>query len=199
MRGVRGTSSAEGRRMVMCSVIHPREATCEQYFVGEVGREWGRAVALYGPLNVVMTLLTRGPARLLANPLRTLRSLLLSTLRSSAFLTLYCTSGYYTQCALRRLAGRDARWMYYVYGLVAGAAVMVEAPGRRLELGLYCLPRAVESFWNCGVQWGWWRNVPGGEAIYFSIATGVLMALYQMDTETIPSGYRKVMYRLFGV
>ena len=89
--------------------------------------------------------------------------------------------------------------MYYLNGIIAGSMVLIEAPGRRLELGLYCLPRAVESLWNCGVKWGWWKHIPYGEGIYFCLATGVLMTLYQREPEGIHDGYRKVMFRFFGI
>ena len=48
--------------------------------------------------------------------------------------------------------------MYVVNGLVAGSMVLIEVPGRRLELGLYCLPRAVESLWNAYVKAGYVKN-----------------------------------------
>lgn len=95
--------------------------------------------------------------------------------------------------------GGDKKWMYYVNGLLAGSMVLLEAPGRRLELALYCAPRAVESFWNCGVKAKWWRSIPGGELIYFSLSMGVIMSLYQHDPESIQDGYRKVMVRFLGV
>src|SRR5262249_54864291 len=60
----------------------------------------------------------------------------------------------------------DKRNRYFANGIVAGSMVMIEVPGRRLELGLYCLPRALESFWNCGVQWGWWKNIPYVQSLF---------------------------------
>jgi hypothetical protein len=104
-----------------------------------------------------------------------------STLRSVIFLTCYCTSAWTFTCLFRNLRGKEANWMYYANGLGAGAMVLMEAPGRRLELALYCMPRAFESLWNSFVNKGYVSNIPRGEAIYFSLATGVLMSLYQQD------------------
>lgn len=84
-------------------------------------------------------------------------------------------------------------------GLFAGSMVLLEAPGRRLELGMYCLPRAIESLWNTFISKGYVSNIPRGETLYFSIATGVLMVLYQDDPMSIHDGYRKIMTRFFGV
>lgn len=79
------------------------------------------------------------------------------------------------------------------------SCVLLEAPGRRLELALYCLPRAVECFWNAGVDKKIWKNIKYGEGIYFSIAMGCIMTLYQHDPESIQDGYRKIMVRYLGV
>ncbi len=77
--------------------------------------------------------------------------------------------------------------------------VLLEAPGRRLELALYVMPRAVESLWNKMVKEGRVRNIKYGEAMYFSLATGILMSFYQHDADNIPEGLRKIMVRMIGV
>ncbi|KAJ3085350.1 hypothetical protein HDU96_005472 [Phlyctochytrium bullatum] len=145
-----------------------------------------------------MTVIFKGK-EIVRHPKRSAVQFVGSTLRSVLFLTAYVTASWCAPCYLRRAVGKDQIWMYYVNGLLAGAMVLIEAPGRRLELGMYCLPRALESLWNCGVTWGWWHHIPSGEGIYFCLATGVLMTLYQKDPASIHDGYRKVMYRFFGI
>lgn len=109
-------------------------------------------------------------------------------------------------------------------GLVCGSMTMIEARGRQLgkkllgvhrsiglhlheltnffifssELGLYCLPRALESWWKCMVKWGYARNVPHGDVILFMGAMGSLMTLYQTEPDTINRHYLSVMTRFFG-
>jgi len=46
-----------------------------------------------------------------------------------------------------------------VNGILGGLAVLLETPSRRMELALYCLPRAIESFWKCGAKFGYWPNI----------------------------------------
>jgi hypothetical protein len=77
--------------------------------------------------------------------------------------------------------------------------VLIEQPGRRLELGMYCLPRAIESLWNQLVARKYVRVLPFGEAICFSLSTGALMTLYQTDPGSIHFGYRNFMFRFFGI
>ncbi|KAI9324308.1 hypothetical protein BDR26DRAFT_881682 [Obelidium mucronatum] len=183
---------------VMCSLQHPQHTNCELGALHFFSQEFSRALQMYLPLNAIMTVVFRGTS-LLKKPGQNLYQYLVGTARSTLFLTCYCTMAWYSICTFRRLTQRDSRWMYYVNGLLSGSMVLIEAPGRRLELGLYCLPRALESFWNCGVKWGWWRDIKNGEGLYFSIMTGVLMMLYQKDPGSIHEGYRKVMFRFFGI
>ena len=145
-----------------------------------------------------MTAVFRGK-KVLDDPKMSFATFIKSTLRSVLFLTMYVMTSWSTPCLFRNLRGKDEKWMYYVNGLLAGSMVLIEQPGRRLELGMYCLPRAIESLWNGWVSKGYVKDVPYGEAIYFSLSTGVLMSLYQQDPGSIHAGYRKFMYRFFGL
>ncbi|ORY50309.1 hypothetical protein BCR33DRAFT_752985 [Rhizoclosmatium globosum] len=171
----------------MCSLQHPRHSNCELGALEFFGQEWKRALNLYLPLNAIMTLIFRGTS-ILKKPGVNLYQYLVSTGRSTLFLSAYCTMAWYSICCFRRFTGKDRMWMYYVNGLLSGSMVLIEAPGRRLELGLYCLPRAIESLWNCGVKWGWWHDIKNGEGLYFSVMTGILMMLYQKDPASIHEG-----------
>ncbi|KAJ3013696.1 UNVERIFIED_CONTAM: hypothetical protein HDU68_000581 [Siphonaria sp. JEL0065] len=172
---------------IMCSLQHPTTPSCELGALEFMSQEAKRALQMYLPLNAIMTIIFRGKS-LLKQPGKNLYWYLVGTARSTLFLTCYCAMAWYSICCFRRVTGRDRQWMYYVNGLLSGSMVLIESPGRRLELGLYCLPRALESLWNCGVKWGWWRDIAHGEGIYFSLMTGVLMALYQKDPASIHEG-----------
>ena len=106
-----------------------------------------------------MTLIFRGK-KVIQEPTKSLRLYILGTLRSAIFLTCYVTTAWSVPCLFRHLRGREERWMYYVNGIIAGLMVLIEVPGRRLELGLYCLPRALESFWNSFIMKGYVKHVP---------------------------------------
>jgi len=160
--------------------------------------EFQRGIYLYAPLNLVMSIVFKSK-RFLEDPVGSGSRILISTLRSAIFLTAYVCCAWSSPCAFRRLFGIDKPSRFFLSGFLAGSAVFIEVPGRRLELALYCLPRAVEAAWNCAVKWGYWDHHWGGETLYFSIASGILMSLYQHDPESIHDGYRKVMIRLIGV
>lgn len=128
---------------------------------------------------------------------------------------MYVVMGLSTPCWLRRLTGTDRPWIYAATGAVAGSMVFIEAPGRQLgkcnvlvhfaethvmsiELGLYCLPRALESLWKTLLKNGQVKNIPHGDILLFMASMGTLMTLYQNDKDTINSHYLSVMTRFFG-
>lgn len=83
--------------------------------------------------------------------------------------------------------------------MASGACVLLESPGRRLELALYVLPRAIESAWNVAVENGKVRSIPNGEVFVFMAGTGLVCTLFQHDPESVDDGYRKVITRFLGV
>jgi hypothetical protein len=145
-------------QLILCSVQHPVTSSCYFGAINAFMGEWGRAFRLYAPLNLFMAIIFKGKS-LLKDPRLSARKIILSTLRSVLFLSLYVTSAWSLPCFFRNLAGYESKWMYYVNGLVAGSMVLIEQPGRRLELGMYCLPRAVESLWNSMVNRGIVKNI----------------------------------------
>ena len=173
---------------IMCSVQHPSTPSCMTGVLKAFNGEWWRALSMYAPLNAVMTIIFNHK-KILQNPVGQLTRFVLSTLRSVLFLTCYVTAAWSMPCYFRNLMGKESKWMYYVNGLIAGSMVLIEVPGRRLELGLYCMPRAIESLWNSMVNAGYARNIPLGECIYFSLSTGVIMTFYQNDPGCIHEGY----------
>jgi hypothetical protein len=142
---------------VMCAIQHPPTSSCFQGMITAFVGEWKRAFQMYAPLNLIMTIIFRGKS-LLKDPKLSLVKFIKSTLRSVLFLTAYVTAAWSTPCFFRTTWGKEQWWMYYVNGLLAGSMVLLEQPGRRLELGMYCLPRAIESLWNSFVQRGYVRN-----------------------------------------
>lgn len=101
-------------------------------------------------------------------------------------------------CVLRNITGRDIPLFYVLNGVIAGSMTFIEVPGRQLEIGLYCLTRAIESFWKTALKNGYVKNIPHGEIPLFMLSMGTLMTLYQNEKDTINSHYLSVMTRFFG-
>ncbi|CDS09533.1 hypothetical protein LRAMOSA10893 [Lichtheimia ramosa] len=182
---------------IMCALQHPLEASCTHDKINLFRGEFARAFKLYFPLNVIMTAVFRS-GQIVTQPSVVLRKFLRSCLQSTIFLAMYVTMGLASPCAMRPILGKERPWMYLVPGAVGGAMTFIEAPARQLELGMYCLPRALESGWNILVKSGYARNLPFGDVGLFMLAMGTLMTMYQNDKDTISPHYLSVMTRFFG-
>ncbi|GAB5586108.1 hypothetical protein Unana1_01008 [Umbelopsis nana] len=182
---------------IMCALQHPLDDSCTRSKATLFGSEFLRALKLYVPLNIIMTAVFRW-SQLKSDPEEVLDRFVKSCLRSALFLSCYVTIGFSTPCAVRPVVDKERHWIYVLTGLVCGSMTMIEARGRQLELGLYCLPRALESWWKCMVKWGYARNVPHGDVLLFMGAMGSLMTLYQNEPDTISRHYLSVMTRFFG-
>ncbi|RUO96529.1 hypothetical protein BC936DRAFT_141876, partial [Jimgerdemannia flammicorona] len=72
-------------------------------------------------------------------------------------------------------------------GFVGALWVLLETRGRQLDIGLYSLRMAIESAWRGMEKRGIVRGCKGGEAIYFGISMGCLMALMTTQKSAVSS------------
>ncbi|KAF9112251.1 hypothetical protein BGX27_003724 [Mortierella sp. AM989] len=179
-----------------CAMLHPLYG-CNRHAVDTFTGEFGRAFKMYGTLNLIITLVFQHK-RLVKQPLSTAKRYTTSTLRSCLFLATYVLAAFYVPCLSRRVLGRESIFNYFFNGILAGFAVLIEAPGRRMELALYCLPRALETTWKLMTKRGLVKNVPFGDIALFSGSMGVVMAMYQNEPNMINKHYLSVLTRLFG-
>ncbi|KAF9195470.1 hypothetical protein BGZ51_000045 [Haplosporangium sp. Z 767] len=179
-----------------CALLHPLY-TCNRHAVDTFTGEFGRALKMYGTLNLIVTLVFQHK-RLVSNPNETAKRYVKSTLRSCLFLAAYVLAAFYIPCISRRILGRETNLNYLLNGVVAGFAVLIEAPGRQMELALYCLPRALETAWKLLLKRGIVRNIPHSDIALFSASMGVMMTLYQNEPSVINKHYLTVLTRVFG-
>ncbi|KAI9596427.1 hypothetical protein BDF19DRAFT_31276 [Syncephalis fuscata] len=182
---------------VLCALEHHWTTSCSTFSLNLFLDELTRSTKLYLPLNVI-TVLFYARKKILTNPLDLLRRITKGTVRSSLFLSSYVTMAYLLPCWLRHILQRDSIIFKIIGGTAAGFCATIDAPGRRLELGMYCLTRAIETMWNCGVKWRWWRAIPNGELIYFILGMGSLMSVYQTSPNSIQRGYYGIISRFVG-
>ncbi|CAO3647514.1 unnamed protein product [Cunninghamella blakesleeana] len=181
----------------LCALQHPLEASCTMNKIRFFKDEYGRSMKLYVPLNVIMTLVFRYN-QLKKDPVNVLKKMTKSAARSCFFLASYVTMAFVAACIVRNVAGKERLKYYYIPGIIGGSMAMFEAKGRQLELGLYCLTRAIESWWRSLVKYGYAKNIPHGDVLLFMLSMGTLMTIYQNDKDTIASHYLSVMTRFFG-
>lgn len=85
-----------------------------------------------------------------------------------------------------------------------GLAVMIEKKSRRMELALYCLARAIESFAICVTDWGVlerYNLIPPKriDVFLFSAATAIIMHCYAQERDVFRSKYLNVLDWVFGL
>ncbi|KAF9353947.1 hypothetical protein BGX34_011290 [Mortierella sp. NVP85] len=180
----------------LCALLHPL-TPCTGHAMDVITGEFGRAAKMYGTLNLIVTLVFHHK-KLASNPNEVVHRYIKSTLRSCLFLTVYVFNAFYTPCVLRRILKKESLFIYIFNGILSGLAVLIEAPGRQMELALYCLPRALETVWNMMLKRGMVRNIRNGDVMLFSASMGVLMTLYQNDPSVINKHYLTVLTRVFG-
>ncbi|KAF9583061.1 hypothetical protein BGW38_010333 [Lunasporangiospora selenospora] len=180
----------------LCAILHPLYP-CRSHAIDIFTGEFARALKMYGTLNFIVTLVFQNK-KLATDPKDVAYRYVRSTLRSCIFLAVYVTTAFFAPCVLRRVLRKESRFIYLFNGILSGLAVLIEAPGRQMELALYCLPRALETTWKLLLKRGFVRNIPNGDIALFCASMGVMMTLYQNDSSVINKHYLTVLTRVFG-
>lgn len=137
-----------------CEMVHMGAGpSCERHALVRFARSFRWAMATYLPLSLLLVLRSRGGRRG-----RGLVRALLSAARSSAFLGAFITLFYYGVCLARtrlgpRLLGAhvaarqaiDAGVCVASGCALCGWSILIEAPGRRKDMGLFVAPRALAT------------------------------------------------------
>lgn len=176
--------SVDSLDYVLCSLSHGQTTSCVVNACTLWRAEFFRALKLNGPITLLMAAIYKRHI-LVKTPNIFLKDLTRAILRSSAFLSFYGATAWYIPCVLRHYFKSDKTWFYRVNGIVSGSMLFLESPSKRVEIALYCFPRAIESFWNDGVRRGWFKNIKNGEILYFSLSAGVLMTLFDHKRDCV--------------
>ncbi|KAI3653646.1 hypothetical protein MP228_001593 [Amoeboaphelidium protococcarum] len=226
-----GVSVNAAPQYVICNMFHPHTNNCTWAQLTYAMRCFPKAFKMYLPLNLAMMLLLRH-GLLAKDGKKFILRLIVSSTRSSLFITLFASLAWLVPCYFRNYItpGRETTMAYLMNGFVSGCTVLIEQPqSRRLELAMYCLPRAIEGCWNLlrlrlrikntaglskmppmdinqrSIVFQAWRRAvallckDGMETVAFSMAMGVLLTLFVNEQDTIPSNYQDVMIRFFGI
>uniref|UniRef100_A0A7C9DAM0 Transmembrane protein 135 N-terminal domain-containing protein n=1 Tax=Opuntia streptacantha TaxID=393608 RepID=A0A7C9DAM0_OPUST len=123
--------------------------------------------------------------------------------RSSLFLSTYCASAWMWTCILFRIFRRCSVPMVAVGTFPTGLALAIEKKSRRIEISLYCLARAIESFFTCMADIGYLpqslMSIKRADVVIFSLSTSIIMHCYAQEREVFRSKYLNVLDWVFGV
>ncbi|KAL2232028.1 uncharacterized protein LOC105177098 [Sesamum indicum] len=185
---------------VPCSIIHGNQA-CSTHFFSFFLQAYKRALPVYLPVYLIPALIVHRQG-LLKRHYTILWKGLLGTARSSLFLSMYCSSAWIWTCILFRILKRCNIPMVAIGTFPTGLALAIEKKSRRIEISLYCLARAIESFFTCMADVGYLpqsKNLKRADVLVFSISTAIIMHCYAMERDVFRSKYLNVLDWVFGV
>ncbi|XP_010916872.2 uncharacterized protein [Elaeis guineensis] len=185
---------------VPCSIVHGNQS-CVGHFFSFLLQAYRRALPVYLPVYLVPALIVHRQG-LLKRPYTILGKSLLGTARSSLFLSIYCSSAWAWTCLLFRTLKRCNIPLVAMATFPTGLALLIEKKSRRIEISLYCLARAIESFFTCMVDAGLCpqaSKLKRADVIVFSFATAIIMHCYAQEREVFRSKYLNVLDWVFGV
>ncbi|RZR99350.1 hypothetical protein BHM03_00028869 [Ensete ventricosum] len=105
-------------------------------------------------------------------------------------------------CLLFRILKRCNVPMVAIGTFPTGLALLIEKKTRRIEISLYCLARAIESFFTCLADAGLLPQASKfkrADVAVFSFATAIIMHCYAQEREVFRSKYLNVLDWVFGV
>lgn len=185
---------------VPCSIIHGKQ-TCEAHFFSFLAQAYIRAVPVYLPVYLIPALIVHRQG-ILKRPHTILAKGIFGTARSSLFLSMYCSSAWMWTCFLFKIFKRCNIPMVAMGTFPTGLALAIEKKSRRIEISLYCLARAIESFFTCMSEVGYlpqFTNLKRADVAVFSISTAIIMHCYAVERDVFRSKYLNVLDWVFGV
>ena len=191
------TFHAMDRGKALCVLAHNGDSSCAVGMSRFGVHAIRRALGLYIPFYLVATGIFRTRS-LISRPLDTLRHLVASVLRSTAFLSSYTTISWAIPCALRSLLGETHEIFYWLNGFAAGCMAVWEHTGRRSELALYLLPKALSALYNQAVAARTIPRLRNGEVGLFAAGSAVLAYLHRQYPDDVGGNIRSVLVRVLG-
>ncbi|KAM0936116.1 putative transmembrane protein [Dioscorea sansibarensis] len=185
---------------VPCSIVHGNQS-CSGHVLSFLLQAYGRALPVYLPVYLIPALIVHRQG-LLKRPYTILGKSLLGTARSSLFLSAYCASAWAWTCLLFRLLERCNIPMVAMGTFPTGLALLIEKKSRRIEISLYCLARAIESFFTCMADAGLCpqaSKLKRSDVLVFSLATSIIMHCYAQERDVFRSKYLNVLDWVFGI
>ena len=152
---------------------------------------------LYLPVHLIPALIFKRKL-LKTQPLEFFKHFLKNFFRSVLMLTIYTTIFRYLLCQTKNVRHKLDKWNPIIGGLVAPWTILMEPAGRRPELVLFMLPRALETFWNALACRNIVKNIRHGEVIVFAIAMSIICYCYQNEQDCIKPTYLGVFKKFYG-
>jgi len=180
--------------LFICPLIHPHQS-CFSHGISEYLQGFRRAASVYVPIHALYALMLFSRSRKTWPVVRHIVfKYLENVLWSCSFLSLYVLTSWKLGCTYVQLL--DIRtpklltWSFWLCGLW----VLLDHKSRRMELALYCVPKALEIWWAGHVR----KPVPHGYFMMFALALMGISWTYQRAPNDIRPSIRAGFRWLWG-
>lgn len=154
------------RPEIPCSIVHG-DTHCIKAAIDYFPSSFMRAVKVYVPVYIVMLLFAKR---------RNLKHLLMNIIRSSLFLSLYCTTAWSSACLYyNKIRPKVTRTNLFLHTWTAGIPVLIERESRRKEFAAYCSTYALDSLYRWAVDSKVIKEVPIINLILMSITAAIML------------------------
>jgi hypothetical protein len=183
--------------MVPCSFLHPHEPLCLKNLFDALIKGFRKAFGMYLALHSIPVFAFK-TKQVLLDPMKTIIHILRNTTGSTLFLSSFLTIFQFLACSSRNLfnAGfisKDRKQYYFLYGMIAGVALLIEKKHRRSELALYVLPRAIELLVRIMIDRKMIIRIKHAEIYIYSLVMGILMSFYKSEKDSMSPLLNKLM------
>ncbi|CAG9314937.1 unnamed protein product [Blepharisma stoltei] len=180
---------------VPCSIAF--DNSCEYDFIKRVLIMYKLTFIFYAPAHILPVLIFK-LRQLKRDPIPMLKHLAINILKSTTFGALIGGLTVYLRCLTNRLFKGTTRLNWLLITPLASLSILIENPGRKTELTLYLLPRAIETIWNMLRSRKWVFRIPYFEVFLMGLAMGTLTYFLNNEPEYIKPTYRSTLTHLFG-
>eukprot|EP01080_Neovahlkampfia_damariscottae_P000244 gene244-4490_t len=184
---------------VACNkVIHPG-ISCPQHTLDRLVSSFKLCFLMYFPVHLLPTLIFR-VQKALDNPIEFLKITLQNTVQSSAFLSTFIVLIWGSVCFWRNALQADRLIGPLIGCALCGLSIFIEKKSRRMELALYCIPRALNSvfekildYYKCKESKDRLRRRVQLGTTLFSLGLGLISYSLESDHNVIGPSIKNVM------
>lgn len=158
--------TATTKETTLCPYIHPDEE-CIPHSIKFFFTSLPRSLRLYIPLYIILYIL---------NPKRDVILSIKNMIRSTVFLSTYCTSAWLSSCIYDFINhSKLSTFKSYSHIWPVGLTSIIETPKRRTELATYCLTYALDRVYRYLEKRDYIEDSPVDNTLIISMTTGILI------------------------
>ena len=160
-----------GKGLLDCKHVHPGQ-TCLQYDYWKLKNVFIAAAKVFTVTTLVSALFRWKAYK--NKPKQECKKALIAFIRSTLFLALACSLPPILNCYMQRWFGYTGRLPGLLSQVFGVSWVAIESTQRQREIGVFLLPKAVQSIWNGLVNRGLIPEIKGLETFIVMMAIGLI-------------------------